>query len=141
LLCHDPPVNRLGPTLRLAVATAVFSGALGALGAFTFVRAFTDNSLGATAATLNDFSNAVLGLLVGVAAATFIASLLRPTHKAVRNGALAAGLGYAAIDGPIFILTGDDAAAAVWLMLLGLPLVVAAGALGAVVGVGAATVR
>jgi len=40
-----------------------------------------------------------------------------------------------------FILTGDDAAAAAWLMLIGLPLVVAAGALGAGLGVGAATVR
>jgi hypothetical protein len=122
--------------VRLAIVTAVFSGALGAVGAFAFVHAFTDNSLGATAATLNDFSNAVLGLLVGLATTTFVASLLRPTHATVRYSVLAAGLGYLAIDVPIFALTSDDAGAALWLTLLGLPVVVVAGAFGAILGRG-----
>jgi hypothetical protein len=139
LLCHDPEMNPSGPPLRHALATAVVAGALGALGAFAFVRAFSDNSLGATAATLNDVGHAVLGLVVGVVATTFIGSFLHPTQTAARSGALAACVGYSAIDGPLFILTADDAGAAAWLMLLGLPLVAAVGAFGAVLGFGVAT--
>jgi hypothetical protein len=124
---------------RAITAVAVLAGILASALMVVFVRTMTDNSLGATAATLTDFSHGVLGALTGIAIAAAISSALRPRSDALISAILGCTIGYLCLVFPVLAIPSGAVAATAGLMVAGLPFVVTAAALGSVVGFGAGT--
>jgi hypothetical protein len=95
---------------RAIAVVGAFTGVLASVSMIVVVRALTDDSLGATAATLTDFVHGVLGVLAGIALAAAIASALRPTRDALVTSILGAIAGYLWVVFPVLAVAIGDAA-------------------------------
>ena len=110
------------------VVFAAAAGIAGLAGAIVFEHAFSDSSVGPTAATFTDAANLLLGAASGVSLVAFAFMLVRPAPTAFGLSAACVAAGYLLIAVPVFAMAGADAVDGLMIAVLEAPLVALCGA-------------